>query len=103
MYTSPLHILRDRFQMLSHIHAQPPPARRTIRTQQFLKFSKEDIQLRKTKMEQAFAALQPPNKVVSRQQLEAFYERLVSDAQQRKDRKERLVAEKKAKEEELLR
>lgn len=35
---------------------------------------------RKKKMDEAFAALQPEPKVVSKQQLEEFYQRLVTDA-----------------------
>lgn len=57
---------------------------------------------RKQKMESAFLALQPPKKIVSKEQMEAFYGRLLTDAQQRKERKERLASEKAAKEEEQL-
>jgi hypothetical protein len=59
------------------------PARRTLRSQQFVRFTELDKRRREEKAAAALLALQPKPKQISTAEADAFYTRLLADGERR--------------------
>ena len=57
---------------------------RAINSQRFLEFTKEDLKKREEKHEQAMKALEPHRKLLSKQDADKFFDRLMNDTEKRK-------------------
>ncbi len=57
---------------------------RLINTQRFIQFTRDDLQRRQKKYEDALAALEPKRKQLSREDADKFFERLMEDTMRRK-------------------
>ncbi|GMH39038.1 hypothetical protein BSKO_06936 [Bryopsis sp. KO-2023] len=76
---------------------------RKIRTLKFLEFTAEDLMERNRKTDEMYAALAPERKVITKEQADNFFQRLMEDGIRRREKRERMISEKKNKEEELAR
>ncbi len=56
---------------------------RTLTSRRFINFTREDLEKRRTKYEEAMRALQPQHKQLSKAQIDAFFERLIVDSEAR--------------------
>ena len=57
---------------------------RLINTQRFIEFTRDDLQRRQKKYEDALAALEPKRKQLSPEDADKFFERLMEDTMRRK-------------------
>ncbi|KAF5828767.1 hypothetical protein DUNSADRAFT_17114 [Dunaliella salina] len=67
---------------------------RMIRTQRFIDFTEKNIQAKEQKMRETYESLKPKSRVLSKEQVDGFYERLLDDAAKRNETKMKLVQEK---------
>ena len=56
---------------------------RTLTSRRFINFTREDLEKRRVKYEEAMRALQPQHKQLSKAQIDAFFERLIVDSESR--------------------
>ena len=59
-------------------------ADRAINSQRFIEFTREDLQRREEKHAKALKALEPQRKLLSKEDADKFFDRLINDAEKRK-------------------
>ncbi|KAK9868654.1 hypothetical protein WJX84_003868 [Apatococcus fuscideae] len=64
---------------------------RTLTSRRFINFTREDLEKRRVKYEEAMRALQPQHKQLSKAQIDAFFERLIVDSESRGRKRQELV------------
>lgn len=57
---------------------------RAINSQRFIEFTREDLQKREEKHERALKALEPQRKLLSKEDADKFFDRLINDGEKRK-------------------
>lgn len=75
---------------------------RAVRTQKFIDFTEADQAERQRKLQAMYEELAPKRKVLSAQQVDGFFERLLDDAGRRREKMEKAMHDKMAKEAEIL-
>lgn len=75
---------------------------RNIRTQKFIEFTERDIAQKERKMRDTYAALERPRQVLTGDQMNGFFERLMEDAGKRQAAADKLLKDKLGKEAEIM-
>lgn len=60
---------------------------RMIRTQRFIDFTEKKVREKDEKMRETYEAMKPKRRILSKEQADAFYERLTEDAAKRNELK----------------
>eukprot|EP00955_Chlamydomonas_euryale_P110566 366007-Chlamydomonas_euryale.AAC.14 len=75
---------------------------RAIRTQKFIQFTEDKIREREDAMRREYEQLAPSTRVITQEEQDGFFERLMDDAAKRQQRVQKLMNEKRAKELNIL-
>ncbi|GAX78078.1 hypothetical protein CEUSTIGMA_g5520.t1 [Chlamydomonas eustigma] len=96
-----------RWDSLEKLAATSGPAKslavyRGIRTQKFLEFTEQKAQEREESIRQTYNSLIPKKRIISKEQQDGFFERLLDDSSKRRVKVEKLMTDKAAKEQQIL-